>query len=47
MNPFRTSFVSESQPQASWRASQPHYLRIRDQLAIQAIPLLHKALSTS
>ena len=33
MNPFRTSFVSESQPQASWRASQPHYLRIRDQLA--------------
>ncbi|MBK4998102.1 GntR family transcriptional regulator [Pseudomonas sp. S31] len=32
MNPFRTSFVSESQPSNTWRASQPHYLRIRDQL---------------
>ncbi len=32
MSPFRTAFVSESQPQVSWRASQAHYLRIRDQL---------------
>lgn len=32
MSPLRTAFVSESQHQPSWRASQAHYLRIRDQL---------------
>lgn len=32
LNPARPSFVSESQPPGAWRASLPHYLRIRDQL---------------
>lgn len=32
LNPSRPSFVTESLPQGGWRASLPHYLRIRDQL---------------